>query len=41
MEFANAGKLDRKSGVRFGEPGAPVQFLPLLLLPMDGLVGWR
>jgi hypothetical protein len=26
MKFANAGKLDRKSGVRFGEPGAPVLF---------------
>jgi hypothetical protein len=26
MEFANAGKLDRKSGVRFGERGAPVPF---------------
>jgi hypothetical protein len=28
MEFANASKLDRKSGVRFGEPGAPVCPLP-------------
>jgi len=26
MKVANAGKLDRKSGVRFGEPGAPVLF---------------
>jgi hypothetical protein len=26
MKFANASKLDRKSGVRFGERGAPVQF---------------
>ena len=25
MKFANANKVDRKSGVRFGEPGAPVQ----------------
>jgi hypothetical protein len=24
MKFANASKLDRKSGVRFGERGAPV-----------------
>jgi hypothetical protein len=27
MNFANAGKLDRKSGVRFGERGAPVDCL--------------
>jgi hypothetical protein len=27
MKSANASKLDRKSGVRFGEPGAPVSFL--------------
>ena len=26
MKFANASKLDRKSGVRLGERGAPVQF---------------
>jgi hypothetical protein len=26
MKFAGARKLDRKSGVRFGERGAPVQF---------------
>jgi hypothetical protein len=38
MEFAGAGKLDRKSGVRFGERGAPVQFLSLLLGP-DELAG--
>jgi hypothetical protein len=25
MKFANARKLDRKSGVRLGEHGAPVQ----------------
>jgi hypothetical protein len=25
MKFANASKLDRKSGVRWGEHGAPVQ----------------
>jgi hypothetical protein len=24
INFANAGKIDRKSGVRFGERGAPV-----------------
>jgi hypothetical protein len=24
MKLANASKLDRKSGVRWGEPGAPV-----------------
>jgi hypothetical protein len=27
MEFTNARKLDRKSGVCFGERGAPVDFL--------------
>jgi hypothetical protein len=27
MKFANAIRLNRKSGVRFGERGAPVQFL--------------
>jgi hypothetical protein len=26
MKFANARKLDRKSGVRLGERGAPVLF---------------
>jgi hypothetical protein len=26
MKFANARRLDRKSGVRFGERGAPVRF---------------
>ena len=26
MKFANASKLDRKSGVRWGERGAPVLF---------------
>jgi hypothetical protein len=31
MKFANASKLDRRSGVRWGERGAPVQF-PLRLL---------
>jgi hypothetical protein len=30
MKFANASKLDRKSGVRFGEPGAPVSPPPVL-----------
>jgi len=35
MKFANAGKLDRKSGVRFGEPGAPV-LLPVLLVRPKG-----
>jgi hypothetical protein len=25
LKFASANKLDRKSGVRFGEHGAPVQ----------------
>jgi len=29
MKFANASKLDRKSGVRRGERGAPVQSLYL------------
>jgi hypothetical protein len=27
MEFDNARALDRKSGARLGEPGAPVGFL--------------
>jgi hypothetical protein len=27
MKFANASKLHRKSGVRWGERGAPVLFL--------------
>jgi hypothetical protein len=27
MNFANASKLDRKSGVRSGEHGAPVPYL--------------
>jgi hypothetical protein len=27
MKFVNASKLDRKSGVRFGERGAPVPSL--------------
>jgi hypothetical protein len=27
MKLANASKLNRKSGLRFGERGAPVQFL--------------
>ncbi len=27
MKCANASKVDRKSGVRFGEPGAPVRIL--------------
>jgi hypothetical protein len=27
MKLANAKRLDRKSGVRFGEWGAPVLFL--------------
>jgi hypothetical protein len=35
MKFANAGKLDRKSGVRFGEPGAPV-LLPVFLVRPKG-----
>jgi hypothetical protein len=26
MKFANASELDRKSGLRWGEPGAPVDF---------------
>jgi hypothetical protein len=26
MNFASASKFDRKSGVRWGERGAPVQF---------------
>jgi hypothetical protein len=29
IRFRNASKVDRKSGVRFGEPGAPVRF-PLI-----------
>src|ERR1700735_4712065 len=29
MKFANASKLDRKSEVRFGEPGVPVDSLRL------------
>jgi hypothetical protein len=28
MKSANASKLDRKSGVRWSEPGAPVDSLP-------------
>ena len=28
MEFTSARELDRKSGVRFGERGAPVRFPP-------------
>jgi hypothetical protein len=32
MKFADARKFDRKSGVRFGEPGAPVR------LPRDRFV---
>jgi hypothetical protein len=31
MKFANASKLHRKSGVRPGERGVPVQFPPTLL----------
>jgi hypothetical protein len=27
MKFASASKVDRKSGVRLGEPGAPVLLL--------------
>jgi hypothetical protein len=27
MKSVNAGKVDRKSGVRFGERGAPVHYL--------------
>jgi hypothetical protein len=27
MKYANASKLDRKSGGRFGERGAPLDFL--------------
>jgi hypothetical protein len=33
MKCANARKLDRKSGVRLGERGAPVWSLPALLQP--------
>ena len=36
MKFANARELDRKSGVRFGERGAPV-----LLLKLRGWFGGR
>ncbi len=35
MRFANARKLDRKSGVRWGERGAPVLF-PVGLLNREG-----
>jgi len=31
MKCANARKLDRKSGVRYGERGAPRRFPPTLL----------
>jgi len=31
MKFANAGKLNRKSGVRWGERGAPVLLVWVLL----------
>ena len=33
MKFANARKLDRKSGVRFGERGAPVDSLRHATIP--------
>jgi hypothetical protein len=32
MKFANASKLQRKSGVRSGERGAPVRFPPTRLV---------
>jgi len=35
MKFANARKPDRKSGVRLGERGAPVQF-PVSLFWVEG-----
>jgi hypothetical protein len=31
MKFVNASKFYRKSGVRWGEPGAPVRVLPPLI----------
>jgi hypothetical protein len=37
MMFANAGKLNRKSGVRLGERGAPVRFPLAFGLPVDCL----
>jgi hypothetical protein len=42
MKFSNARKLDRKSGVRFGERGAPVLFLegPSMTGEVAGLVRW-
>ena len=41
MEYANASKLDRKSGVRFGERGAPVDSLrSCLTLRVAGLRLW-
>jgi hypothetical protein len=33
MKFVRASKLHRKSGVRLGEPGAPVRFPPGLWVP--------
>ena len=36
MEFTKASKLDRKSGVRLGERGAPVQFPGWGSLPIVG-----
>jgi hypothetical protein len=30
MKFANPSKLDRKSGIRLGDRGAPVDCLPAL-----------
>jgi hypothetical protein len=35
MKYANASKLDRKSGVRFGERGAPVDSLRRSLSPNE------
>jgi hypothetical protein len=40
MKFANANKVDRKSGIRFGEPGAPVQGEGLrCALALQGVLG--
>jgi hypothetical protein len=38
MKFANAIKLDRKSGVRLGERGAPVRFPRTFRTSFDVLI---
>ena len=37
MKFVNASKLDRKSGVRSGERGAPADFLSFCIRDAPGL----